>query len=68
MSASKTAKQHGLRGTVEVMEITGMGRRTLEEWSTNRPKLFKVVVVGAAAIKKENIDIDAVTGTAVGEY
>lgn len=50
LSPAKLAKAHGLKSLAQVSEITGASTRTLANWCQHKPKLFKVVLVGSAAI------------------
>lgn len=54
MTGSKKAKQIGLKSLVEVSEITGKPRTTLEDWSNHQPKLFNVILEGCLAIKSKD--------------
>ena len=46
MSASWEAKRMGLKSLKQVTDITGVKRDTLRNWSRDKPKLFKVVLLG----------------------
>jgi len=57
MTASKQAKQAGLKSLSELSEITGTSPQTLINWYNNKPKLFAVVVAGSVAIKGDNNNV-----------
>lgn len=46
MTASKFAKNHGLKSLNQVCSITGRNKATLINWFNNEPDLFEVVVLG----------------------
>lgn len=46
MSASKQAKEAGLKNLSQVSQITGVSLQTLDNWSKHKPELFKIVLVG----------------------
>lgn len=46
MSASKQAKEAGLKSLSQVTELTDISQQTLDLWSKNRKKLFDVVLTG----------------------
>jgi len=53
-------KAAGLKSLVELSEITKVSIQTLNNWSKNKPTLFKIVVFGAKILKdwakKEDIE------------
>jgi hypothetical protein len=51
MTASQEAKKAGLHSLLEVSRITGVSFQTLNNWHNNKPNLFKIVVIGCAALK-----------------
>jgi hypothetical protein len=53
MTAAQLAKQAGRKSLVEVSELTGVDRQTLDNWHKNKPALFKIVLAGCKAIKNE---------------
>lgn len=53
MKASEQAKNAGLKNLKEFSGITGLSATTLINWLKNRPKAFKVLLVGAVKIKRD---------------
>tara|TARA_R110000803_G_scaffold210685_3_gene283203 strand:- start:3266 stop:3439 length:174 start_codon:yes stop_codon:yes gene_type:complete len=54
MTPSQQAKAAGLKSLLEVSEITSVSTQTLTNWAKNKPKLFRVVLVGARERYKYN--------------
>jgi hypothetical protein len=52
MNASAEAKVAGLKSLSQVMELTGVPRRTLVDWANNRPRLFKIIIGGCLQVVK----------------
>lgn len=50
-TASETAKGYGIKSLVRVSEITGINTVTLNNWHRNRPKLFRVILLGCNVIE-----------------
>jgi hypothetical protein len=46
MTPSQQAKAAGLKSLKQVTEITGVSGNTLDNWSKNKPELFKTVLAG----------------------
>lgn len=46
MTPSQQAKAAGLKSLTQVMNITGVSLQTLTNWHRDKPKLFKVVLLG----------------------
>jgi hypothetical protein len=46
MSASKQAKQAGIKNLATVSKKTGVRTTTLNNWYNNKPKLFNIVIKG----------------------
>ena len=46
MTASKQAKELGLKSLTQVSELTGQSLQTLTNWFNDKPKLFNVVLLG----------------------
>ena len=44
---SQYCKANGLRGITHLAELTGESRQTLINWHKNRPRTFKLLVLGA---------------------
>jgi hypothetical protein len=51
MRASEICKAAGLRGLVELEEITGRSNSTLRHWARNDPEWFALVVAGAVVVR-----------------
>ena len=49
MTASKKAKELGLKSLTQVSELTGQSLQTLTNWFKDKPELFEVVLIGCAA-------------------
>ena len=49
MTASKQAKELGLKSLTQVSELTGQSLQTLTNWFHDKPELFEVVLLGCAA-------------------
>jgi len=45
-TASKAAKEAGLKNLSQVSEMTGQSLQTLTNWFKNKPELFEVVLIG----------------------
>ena len=50
MTASKQAKELGLKSLTQVSELTGQSLQTLTNWFNDKPELFKVVLLGCVAL------------------
>ena len=46
MTPAKQAKALGLKSLAQVSALTGVSLQTLDNWSKNKPKLFKTVLQG----------------------
>jgi len=53
MSASKQAKQAGLKSLAEACKISGQSPQTLHNWHKRKPELFHVVILGCVQLKSE---------------
>lgn len=53
MTASKKAKAQGLKSLAQVVELSTVKRRTLENWHKNKPELFNVVLLGCYEIQSK---------------
>jgi hypothetical protein len=51
--ASKQAKAVGLRSLAQVSRFTGVSTQTLNNWHSDKPKLFAIVLAGCLEIVKE---------------
>lgn len=51
MTPSQQCKEAGLKSLAELSRLTGVSEQTLINWFHDKPKLFDVVVLGAASIK-----------------
>ena len=58
MTASKEAKEIGLKGLQEMADLVGVPRGTLNKWYTSRPKLFRVLLLTAIIIKHGDTAIE----------
>jgi hypothetical protein len=56
MTANQSAKMAGLSGLAELSELSGMPKRTLDDWTKTRPVLFDVILMGCK-VKKEKPDV-----------
>jgi len=52
MTPSQQAKEAGLKSLLQVQQLTGQSAQTLTNWNREKPELFKVVLLGCAAILK----------------
>jgi hypothetical protein len=52
MTPSQKCKEAGLKSLAELSRITDTSVQTLINWYRDKPKLFAVVVAGAAGMKK----------------
>ena len=57
MTPSQQAKAAGLKSLLQVSELTGVSIQTLSNWAKNKPKLFRVVLVGARERHKYNFGL-----------
>jgi hypothetical protein len=53
MSASKIARESGLESLRELSKISGVPVTTLNDWEKTKPMTFSVLVIGAAAVKRD---------------
>jgi hypothetical protein len=49
MTASKQAKELGLKSLTQVSELTGQSLQTLTNWFNDKPELFEIVLFGCKA-------------------
>jgi len=49
MTPSQQAKAYGCKSLVEVGRVSGTSPRTLSDWHTTRPLLFKAVCLGSVS-------------------
>ena len=49
MTASKQAKELGLKSLTQVSKLTGQSPQTLINWFNDKPDLFEVVLLGCVA-------------------
>ena len=52
-TASKQAKNSGLKSLNQMSELTGVQVRTLINWHKDKPVLFKIILVGLSNLNKE---------------
>jgi len=53
MSASIEARSKGLDSLEQVSKLTGVSVTTLNNWYLNKPKLFRVVLLGSITLLKK---------------
>lgn len=46
ITASQLAKSLGAKSLADVSKKTGISPQTLNNWHKNRPKLFKILIIG----------------------
>lgn len=51
MTPSEHVKRIGLKSLTQVSDMTGVSLQTLTNWHNDKPTLFKVVVIGCAALQ-----------------
>ncbi|MCY4043468.1 MAG: hypothetical protein OXE99_00150 [Cellvibrionales bacterium] len=57
MKPSEQCKKAGLKNLNELVERSGESVQTLNNWYKNKPKLFRLVLMGAALEKlKDNLE------------
>jgi hypothetical protein len=49
MTASEAAKAANLKSLKQVSELTGQSNQTLINWHKDKPKLYRVVLLGCVA-------------------
>ena len=49
MTASKQAKELGLKSLTQVSELTGQSLQILTNWFNDKPELFEIVLFGCKA-------------------
>jgi len=54
MTPSQQAKSIGLKSLTEVSELTHVSLQTLTNWHRDKPKLFKIVLLGCVT-ERSNI-------------
>ena len=52
-TASKYAKQAGLKSLAEAVRMTGRSADTLTRWHKDMPELFQVVILGCLEVKRQ---------------
>ena len=55
MKPSEKCKAAGLKSLAELSEITGESVQTLNNWSKNKPRVFALVLRGAAMEKLSRV-------------
>lgn len=53
MKPSNLCKRYGLESLQELANLTGQSVQTLNNWSKNKPELFKIIIFGSIAKKLE---------------
>ena len=56
MTASKQAKELGLKPLTKVSELTGQSLQTLINWHKDKPELFNIVLLGCYAIQNNKVN------------
>ena len=56
MTPSKQAKDAGLKSLKQVSEMTGKPVTTLHNWHKDSPQLFRIVLIGCAALDEREED------------
>ena len=54
MTPSKQAKEAGLKSLKQVSVMTGKPVTTLHNWHKDSPRLFKIVLIGCAALDERS--------------
>ena len=67
-TASKYAKQAGLKSLAEAVRMTGRSADTLTRWHKDMPDLFKVVILGCLEVKRQGSLKDAPMSFDCGRY
>lgn len=49
MTPAQQAKSLGLKNLTQVSQMTGISLETLANWHKNRPRLFRIVLIGCKA-------------------
>lgn len=47
-------REYGIKDLNELAELAEANVRTLYNWAKNKPKLFELVIIGAAEDKRQN--------------
>jgi hypothetical protein len=55
MTASKKAKELGLKSLAQVSELTGQSPQTLINWFNDKPELFNIVLLGCVIQKIKRV-------------
>lgn len=58
MTASKQAKELGLKSLTQVSELTGQSLQTLTNWFNDKPELFSVVLLGCVCELNKTVNSD----------
>jgi len=58
MTPSEQAKEAGLKSLTRVMELTGVSLQTLTNWHRDKPRLFKIVLMGCVVDLAKSKDQD----------
>lgn len=51
MSPNELCREYEIDGVPELSELTGIIERTLFNWANNKPRMFKIAVLGAQSYK-----------------
>ncbi len=55
MTASRQAKELGLKSLTQVSELTGQSLQTLTNWFNDKPELFRIVLIGCKASLDDSV-------------
>lgn len=55
MTASKQAKELGLKSLTQVSGLTKQSPQTLDNWHKNKPELFEIVLIGCKAKLSDSV-------------
>ena len=69
MTASRYAKQAGLKSLAEAVRMTGRSADTLTRWHKDMPDLFRVVILGCLEVKRqERLKTEPMTFNIIPDY
>jgi hypothetical protein len=67
-TASKYAKEAGLKSLAEAVRMTGRSADTLTRWHKDMPNLFRVVILGCLEVKRRESLKNAPLSFSCGDY
>ena len=68
LTASKYAKEAGLKSLAEAVRMTGRSADTLTRWHKDMPDLFRVVILGCLEVKQQESIKNAPLSFSCGNY